>query len=122
MMEHERQLMEAKGATGGKQWSISAAATEKITNIADVVYYGELDMSKENIEACADIYIKKMGKDIMTLLETTKDFTENIGKYFSADRRSTAMRANQKAQEDGTEVVALLAADAPDDDFEHPFE
>jgi len=111
MMEQERQLMEAKGATGGSQWSISAATTERITNIADVVYYGELNMSNENIKACADIYIKKMGDDVMTLLETTKDFTENIGKYFSADRRSTAMRANQKAQDEGTEVVNLLAQD-----------
>jgi len=111
MMEQERQLMETKGDTGGKQWAISAAATEKITNIANVVYYGELNLSTKNIKACADIYIKKMGTDMMTLLETTKDFTENIGKYFSSDRRSTAMNANQKAQDEGTEVVKLLAAD-----------
>jgi len=111
MMEQERQLMETKGDTGGKQWSISAAGTEKIANIANVVYYGELNLSTKNIKACADIYIKKMGTDMMTLLETTKNFTENIGKYFSSDRRSTAMNANQKAQDEGTEVVKLLAAD-----------
>ena len=52
MMEHERELMEAKGGTGGKQWSISAAATEKIANIADVDYYGELNLTNENIKAC----------------------------------------------------------------------
>ena len=68
-------------------------------------------MSKENIKECADIYIKKMGKDIMTLLETTKAFTEDIGKYFSTDDRRTAMRANKKAQTEGQEVVDLLAQD-----------
>ena len=112
MMEQERQLMEAKGDTGGKQWAISAAATEKITNIANVVYYGELNLSDENIKACADIYIAKLKGDMMTLLETTKDFTENIGKYFSADRRSTAMNANKRAQTQGEEVVDLLARSA----------
>ena len=112
MMEQERQLMEAKGATGGKQWSISAAATDKIGNVANVVYYGELNLSTKNIKACADIYIGKLKGDMMELLKTTKDFTENIGKYFSSDRRSTAMNANQKAQTEGKEVVKLLAADS----------
>ena len=45
---------------------------------------------------------------MMDLLQTTKSFTENIGKYFSADRRSTAMSANKKAQAEGEEVVELL--------------
>ena len=45
---------------------------------------------------------------MMALLETTKSFTENVGKYFSADRRSTAMNANKQAQVEGEEVVELL--------------
>ena len=53
-----------------------------------------------------------MGDEMMTLLKTTKDFTENIGKYFSADRRSIAMNANKKAQQEGQEVVELLAKSA----------
>ena len=48
----------------------------------------------------------------MKLLETTKSFTENVGKYFSADRRSTAMNANKQAQTEGEEVVDLLAKSA----------
>jgi hypothetical protein len=111
MMEHERQLMEAKGGTGGKQWSISAAATEKLANIADVDYYGELNLSDENIKACTDIYIELMGENLMTLLKTTEEFTKNIGKYFSADRRSTAMNANMQAQDDGKAIVTTLAAE-----------
>ena len=110
MMKEE--LTESKGGTGGRQWSISAAGTQKIANIANVEVYGELNMSNKNIKECAEIYIEKMGDEMMTLLKTTKDFTENIGKYFSADRRSTAMNANKKAQQEGQEVVELLAKSA----------
>jgi len=109
MMEQERQLMEARGGTGGKQWKISAAATEKITNIANVDYYGEINLSNENIKECTDIYIEIIGESLMTLLKTTEEFTKNIGKYFSADRRSTAMNANKQAQTDGKAIVATLA-------------
>ena len=112
MMEHERELMEAKGGTGGKQWSISAAATEKIANIADVDYYGELNLTNENIKACTDIYIEIMGESLVNLLKTTEEFTKNIGKYFSADRRSTAMNANIQAQDEGKAIVKTLAEEA----------
>ena len=109
MMEQERQLMESKGATGGTQWKISAAATEKIANIANVDYYGEINLSNENIKECTDIYIEIIGENLMTLLKTTEEFTKNIGKYFSADRRSTAMNANKQAQTDGKAIVTTLA-------------
>ncbi len=65
-------------------------------------------ISDENIKAVAEIYIEKLKGDMMTLLQTTKSFTENVGKYFSADRRSTAMNANKQAQAEGEEVVELL--------------
>ena len=113
LLAEEQVLMEAgkSGKEGGSQWSISATEMTNMDQVAEVVYYGTLDMSTKNIKACAAIYIKKLGTDMMELLETTKHFTENIGKYFSADRRSTAMTANQKAQDEGKEVVKLLAAD-----------
>jgi hypothetical protein len=117
-MIEEQVLMESGGREGGSQWSISATQMEAMDETANVEYYGTLNLSTKNIKACADIYIKKMGEDVMALLETTKDFTENIGKYFSADRRSTAMNANQKAQEDGMVVVNLLAQDPVTDDTE----
>lgn len=116
---HEREKMmmreelnEAKGGSVGKQWSITAAGTEKIANIAGVEVYGELNMSNKNIKECAQIYIDKMGEEMISLLQTTKDFTENVGTYFSADRRSTAMNANKRAQKEGQEVVDLLAKSA----------
>jgi|TARA_R110002110_G_scaffold33758_10_gene115634 hypothetical protein len=112
MMEQERQLMEAKGSTGGTQWKITAAATVKLANIADVDHYGELNLSNENIRECTDIYIEIIGENLMTLLKTTEEFTKNIGKYFSADRRSTAMNANKQAQTDGKSIVTTLAKES----------
>ena len=112
MMQEERVLMEGGGRDGGSQWEISVAMMSKLRKVAEVQYYGELNMSDENIKACAAIYIEKMKGDMMELLETTKSFTENVGMYFSADRRSTAMNANERAQNEGTKVVDLLAQSA----------
>ena len=112
MMQEERVLMEGGGRDGGSQWEISVAMMSKLRKVAEVQYYGELNMSNENIKACAAIYIEKMKGDMMELLETTKSFTENVGMYFSADRRSTAMNANERAQDEGVKVVNLLAQSA----------
>ena len=108
MMQEERVLMEGGGRDGGSQWEITVASMAKLRKVAEVQYYGELNMSDENIKACAAIYIEKMKGDMMELLETTKSFTENVGMYFSADRRSTAMNANERAQDEGKTVVNLL--------------
>ena len=112
LMQEESALMEGSSGEGGSQWTITRTGMKNLRQIADVEYYGELDLSNENIQACAKIYIDKMGEEMMSLLQTTKDFTENVGKYFSADRRSTAMNANKKAQQEGEEVVQLLAKSA----------
>ena len=111
MMQEERALMEG-GRDGGSQWEITQTLMDKLRKVAKSQYYGELNMSDENIKACAAIYIEKMKGDMMELLETTKSFTENVGMYFSADRRSTAMNANERAQDEGVKVVNLLAQSA----------
>jgi len=112
LVKEEAALMESSGKDGGSQWTISRTGMKKLRQIADVEYYGELDLSNENIKAVSAIYIEKLQGDMMNLLETTKSFTENVGKYFSADRRSTAMNANKQAQQEGGEVVDLLAKSA----------
>ena len=112
LMREDVALMESSGKDGGSQWTISRTGMKNLRQIADVEYYGELDLSNENIKAVSEIYIEKLKGDMMNLLETTKSFTENVGKYFSADRRSTAMNANKQAQAEGEEVVELLAKSA----------
>ena len=109
LMREETALVESSGKKdSGKQWTITRTGMADLRKIADVEYYGILDLSDENIKAVAEIYIEKLKGDMMTLLQTTKSFTENVGKYFSADRRSTAMNANKQAQAEGEEVVELL--------------
>ena len=114
MMQEERALMEG-GGDGGSQWEITQTLMDKLRKVAKSQYYGGQNMSDENIKACAAIYIEKMKGDMMQLLETTKSFTENVGMYFSADRRSTAMNANERAQEEGKEVVNLLQQSKQED-------
>ena len=112
LMKEELSLMEGSSKEGGSQWTISRTGMKNLRQVADVEYYGELDLSSKNIKAVSEIYIEKLKGDMMNLLETTKSFTENVGKYFSADRRSTAMNANMQAQQEGNEVVDLLAKSA----------
>ena len=108
LMQEASALMESSGKEGGSQWTITRTGMADLRAIADVEYYGELDLSDKNIKAVAEIYTKKLKGNMMQLLETTKSFTINVGKYFSADRRSTAMNANKQAQTEGEEVVELL--------------
>ena len=55
--------------------------------------------------------MEKIGEDLMKLLETTKNFSENIGRYFSADDRTEAVQANQQAIAQGGQIITSLAAD-----------
>jgi len=96
------------GSTGGKQFSIPGGKMLAIKSIAGTTTYGELDMSQGNIDQLVEIYIQKLGEDLMNLLENTKNFSENIGRYFSADDRSEASVANRTARDQGKEIVTSL--------------
>ena len=48
---------------------------------------------------------------MIQLLELTKNFTENVGRYFSAEDRTEGQSANSEAQEQGKEIITNLAAD-----------
>ena len=96
------------GTTGGKQFSISSTAVLDIQNIASTQYYGVLNMGQDNMNQLVAIYTKKLGDDLINLLQTTKDFSINIGKYFSVDDRSEAASANRTARDQGKEIVTSL--------------
>ena len=106
LMAEESLLLES--SSGGKQWGISNVAMINMGDDISTQFYGELDLSEANIEACAKIYIKKIGKDMMKLLEDTKNFSENIGKYFSLENRTEAASASTEAVEQGEEIVKTL--------------
>tara|TARA_R100000315_G_scaffold20800_1_gene7489 strand:- start:4 stop:1575 length:1572 start_codon:yes stop_codon:yes gene_type:complete len=108
----EELLFEA-GSQGEKksQFSITRSDMAKIRSIADTRFYGELNMGQDNINELVKIYVEKIGEDLMKLLETTKNFSENIGRYFSADDRTEAVQANQQAIAQGGQIITSLAAD-----------
>lgn len=111
--KREKQLLaEAKGSSeGGSQWGLSSTNIQKLDRLLGTEYYGVIDLSQKNIDEIAKIYIEKIGQDVMALLESTKDFSENIGKYFSTPDRAEAMQANRDAISQGGQIISKLAAD-----------
>ncbi len=103
----EELLLEA----GERQWAASLSQLKSIASIANLESYGVLDLSQQNIDELVEIYTKKLGNEIMTLLETTKKLTENIGTYFSSEQRGEAQQANKEAQTNSEEVKGLLVDD-----------
>ena len=110
----QQQLL-AEGGRGSEdassQWTITGAQMIKMTNVINVTDYGTLNMSAENIDKCADIYIEKMEGDMIILLETTKEFTTNVGNYFSAAQRRHANKYADNAIENAEVVVDKLQKD-----------
>lgn len=111
----EEQQLLSEGGRGGEdassQWTISGTQMINMTNVMNVTDYGELNMSAENIDACADIYIQKMEGDMIVLLETTKEFTTNVGNYFSAAQRRHANKYADNAIDNAQVVVDKLQKD-----------
>jgi hypothetical protein len=114
----EQQLL-SEGGRGSEdassQWAITGGQMIKLTNVMNVTDYGELNMSAENINACADIYIEKMNKDMITLLETTKKFTTNVGKYFSTEKGRNDYA--DAAIDNAKVVVKVLEEESSDEDI-----
>ena len=110
----EQQLL-SEGGRGSEdsssQWTISGEQMIDMTNVMNVTSYGVLNMSPENINACADIYIEKMEGDMIILLETTKKFTTNVGNYFSAAQRRHANKYADDAIDNAEVVVDKLQKD-----------
>ena len=111
MMKEELLLLEAGKSEGGSQWGISRTQMTAMTGLLLTEHYGEINLSSENIKKIAKIYTDKLGKDLVSLLTLTKEFTENIGKYYSTEERSEATAANSTAQKQGEEIVKTLKAD-----------
>ena len=104
---NEALLLEA----GERQWAVSLPQLKKLSGVTNLESYGVLDLSQQNIDELVQIYSKTLGDEILALLERTKELTENIGTYFSSEKRAEAQRANQKAQNQSEEVKSLLAGD-----------
>ena len=114
LMEWETQqmLLEAQAGPGDKsQWSITRTQMDANKELAATDYHGEVNLSQENIDQLVEIYSDILGEQMIQLLELTKNFTENVGRYFSAEDRTEGQSANSEAQEQGKEIITNLAAD-----------
>ena len=103
-------LLEGEG-DAKSQWGISRTAMDKMTDIINTRSYGELDLSQKNIDELVKIYSATLGDSLQKLLDSTKVLTENIGRYYSESKRKRAMKANEKGQQQGEEIVELLKED-----------
>ena len=119
LMAEENALMESNkdGTEAGSQWGLSGTHIVSLSSVLETDFYGQLNLSSKNIEAVAKIYIEKLGKDMITLLQTTKEFAENIGVYFTAEDRTRGAEASRQAQDQGTAIVTALAQ-RPEEDSE----
>ena len=82
-----------------------------MSDIINMRNYGVMDLSQKNIDVLVKIYSEKLGAAMQTLLENTKDLTENIGRYYSESKRKRAMKANTAGQQKGEQIVDLLQQD-----------
>jgi hypothetical protein len=110
--ESRQMLLEAQQGPGDKsQWSISRTQMDANKDLAATDYHGEVNLSQENIDELVKIYSGILGESMIQLLELTKNFTENVGRYFSAEDRAEGQAANTEAQTQGTEIITNLKAD-----------
>ena len=111
MMAEEQLLMEGAKGDPKSQWSISRSQMDNAAQTINLQAYGTLDLSQKNISELTKIYSDILGDALKRLLETTKELTENIGRYYSESKRARAMNANTKGQAKGNEIVGILEAD-----------
>ena len=93
------------------QWMASLAQLETMSDAINWQSFGELDLSQSNINELTEIYSDILGDQLRTLLENTKDLTENIGTYYAAKRRSKAQAAGRVAEKKAEDIKTALEED-----------
>lgn len=104
-------LAESRGGDAKSQFSLSRGDMSKIEPVANTQFYGTINLGQSNIDALTKIYVEKIGADLMALLENTKNFADNIGRYFSADDRNVAVQNKNQAIAQGGQIISSLASD-----------
>ena len=100
-----------EGSVGTSQWAASRTQLDKLSSKINLESYGELDLSQGNIDNLVEIYSDILGEELLKLLKTAKELTENIGTYFGSDKRSKATAANLEAQQQSDDVKNILSDD-----------
>jgi len=111
----EQRILSEGGKGDGSQWTISGAAMVKMTNLMNVRAHGELNLTTENINKCAEIYRGIIGEQMTGLLTATKEFATSVGDYFSMNDRKKANAQADAAVSKGNEIVTTLEGRAKED-------
>ena len=107
----EELMTEAEKTDKKSQWGISRAQMDAMSSLPDfnLQDYGQVDLSEENIQELVKIYGDVLGESIKLLLNATKELTDNIGRYYSEEKRDRAMAAGEKGKDKAEEVAGILA-------------
>lgn len=62
MLEENLLIESGKGSESGSQWSLSGNNITDLTSLLNTKYYGEINLSSQNIETVAKIYIKNWAR------------------------------------------------------------
>ena len=71
-------------------------------------------------DSIADIYAKKLGDQILDLLESVQSLTTNVGSYFSQRMRKTAIKSGAEAVKDAEDIKTSMEGQISQDSSETP--
>jgi len=94
---NEKQAMLNEGGGDPTQWAISKAQMERMGDSINLSYYGEMDFTSARINEIANIYSKRLGDQVLELLESVQSLTNNIGSYYAERTRAKALQSGQGA-------------------------
>lgn len=106
IIEEWDMLLESKGGT---QWHISPAQL-KSYDFVDYKTLGSLPVSEKSILGVARMYMDRLNNELLELFTATKSLSENINKYFTADRRDGAIGSGEKAIKNSTQIQKAMTA------------
>ena len=106
IIEEWNMLLESKGGT---QWHISPAQL-KSYDFVDYKTLGSLPVSEKSILDVARMYMDRLNNELLELFTATKSLSENINKYFTADKRNRAIGSGEKAIKNSTQIQQAMTA------------
>ena len=106
IIEEWNMLLESKGGT---QWHISPAQL-KSYDFVDYKTLGSLPVSEESILDVARMYMDRLNDELLELFTATKSLSENINKYFTADKRNRAIGSGEKAIKNSAQIQQAMTA------------
>ena len=119
MMEQEG-LMLAEGKESGSQWKFNFNMMQTMGDALKLQHHGVLDFSQQRIDAISEIYARKLGEQILTLLESVQSLTTNVGSYFSERMRKNAIQSGAEAVKNAEEIQTSMEGQLSKDSEETP--